>query len=415
MKKTIVKLITRFIGNKCVTFDGSRVYYWKVPMIILPFKSLSSLQKDLYDNFGEDSKKVLYALGKIQGKNGCNILIKKYSVRPSISDLSFFMEQTEFVGIGRMKFLKKDFNKNNFKIRMEPSINANVYLKEFGKVKYPICDYVRGLVTGALQAVSRSIENNEEISLEGIEMKCIAKGENECVFEIKDIKSLDKKDNNFTNQIPLNINELNLAYKKETLPSLLREPYSYVRDPNTKLSSFLKNKLKGKPFVFGSKGDVFLLESESLITPLDIFVLFYYILRNRFGKKIDQIFYKNGNLLGKEFTKKIIKKFNLDLKNKNDQRLLFDQIGLFGLGKIEIVKFDIKNKNFIFRLFNSPSNHLKQLVGNKKLKSDFFISGIINGIIEELFNTKTKTIENMCVLKGDKYCLFKTNKKNIIS
>ena len=99
VKKTLVKLLVRFLGHKGITFDGSRVYYWKVPMIVLPMDTLVYLQHNFEKKFGPDTRKIFYSLGKIQGKNGCNILIEKFKIIPNEEDLSFFMEQTEFVGI----------------------------------------------------------------------------------------------------------------------------------------------------------------------------------------------------------------------------------------------------------------------------------------------------------------------------
>lgn len=121
MKKTIIKLIARFVGNRCVTFDGSRVYYWKVPMIVLPMDALAHLQHGLEEAFGQETRKIIYQLGKIQGRNGSNILIQKYNVKPDANDLSFFMEQTEFVGIGKMFFQLKEIEKCHFIVEIKES------------------------------------------------------------------------------------------------------------------------------------------------------------------------------------------------------------------------------------------------------------------------------------------------------
>lgn len=102
VKKTLIKLLARFVGHKGLTFDGSRVYYWKVPMIVLPMETLAFLQHNLEKEFGPETRKIVYSLGKIQGKNGTNILVEKFKIIPDEDDFSFFMEQTEFVGVGKL-------------------------------------------------------------------------------------------------------------------------------------------------------------------------------------------------------------------------------------------------------------------------------------------------------------------------
>ena len=111
----LVKLILRVVGHRSISFDGSRIYYWGVPMVLLPMKSFGFLQEQLKSSFGEISDLYLYHLGKIQGKNGTNILLKKYNFSPREKDLNFFLDQTKFVGIGGFdirKWLKRVYCKN---------------------------------------------------------------------------------------------------------------------------------------------------------------------------------------------------------------------------------------------------------------------------------------------------------------
>ncbi len=84
-----------------------------------------------------------------------------------------------------------------------------------------------------------------------------------------------------------------------------------------------------------------------------------------------------------------------------------DLIGLFGLGKTKFLELNIKaNKYKIKILHNQLAQENNRVIKKKSDYSDFFIQGILEGIIE-IFSGKDIILkENLCLGRGDAFCLF---------
>jgi predicted hydrocarbon binding protein len=408
MKKTLVKLLARFIGHKCITFDGSRIYYWKVPMMIIPMEVLAMLQHDLEKEFGSHVRKIFYYLGKIQGRNGSNILIERFSIIPDESDLSFFMEQSEFVGIGKMNLEKNEVSQGYMLINNVNSTNAKAYLDVFGKRDKPICDYVRGLISGAVEAIFQAASKSEE-TLDGVEIECHAKGDPECKIEVK--RTSLWMESEFKDELLADLSDLNEVKNKQTLSMLMRSPAKNIEKGETQLSISLKNKFKGNHIEYKEGGIVSLLGMNCLITPIDMTLWLYQILFKKYGGKVNEIFYNTGINFGKKSSEFLFKEFNLKSNNIQHIKMAFELPGLFGLGHVNVLKLDINNHNFLIRVSNSPATQYKELFGLSKIKMDYFLAGIFSGILESIFNIKFNVIEDVCAVSGAKYCMFKANKK----
>jgi predicted hydrocarbon binding protein len=407
---TIIKLIARFVGNRCVTFDGSRVYYWKVPMIVLPMESLAYIQHRLESEFGPDTRKIIYYLGKVQGKNGTNILIQKYNFKPNPEDLSFFMEQTEFVGIGKWTLDKQDTVNCRYIVKTDYSTNADAYANLYGKRDKPICDYVRGLFAGGFQAGSVVLSNLNE-DLDAVEITCKSKGDEFCTFEMKKISEWNSQNDKPNEELFINCEILSHALEKETLPMLLRSVIGNTNDPSTDLSAFISKFTGERQFNFEKKGVVSVLGLNALITPIDIIEMSYYIFFKKYGPTVSSIYYESGRNTSKKMTENLFQQYNLS-KNKMDHiKMAFEQIGLIGLGKVEITRFDSNSHKYSFRLFNSPGTHYKQLFGNQKEPVDFFVAGFFSGVLEYIYGLEFQVIETNCVVSGSTCCLFSANKK----
>ncbi len=410
MKKTLIKLIARFIGHKGITFDGGRVYYWKVPMIVLPMDILAFLQHNLEKEFGPDTRKILYSLGKIQGKNGTNILIERFKIIPDAKDLSFFMEQTEFIGVGKIKMINNDFANCHMEIGNNNSPNARAYVNLFGKREKPICDYARGMFAGAFQAIFNASARKKE-DFEGIEVECIAKGNPSCRIEIKRVSEWDASDPGIKDELPAIFPEIDEARKKETLAMLLKPPLESMINPETELSRTIKRYHGEYHLKFMEGGIVTIFGMDSLITPMDIFMLLYYVLSKRYGANAKKIFYDAGSFLAKKSTELIFNELGLRKGQVQNINIAFEQPGLFGLGTVHIVKKDTKNHDYIFKVDKAPGVHYSKLIGLKKEKADDYLAGFFNGVLEYLFDLKFSTIEEKCVVSGSPVCLFRSTGK----
>jgi predicted hydrocarbon binding protein len=409
MKKTLIKLIARFVGHKGITFDGSRVYYWKVPMIVLPMEVLAYMQKNFESAFGIETRKIMYSLGKLQGRNGTNILIEKFNIVPDDTDLSFFMEQTEFVGIGKIRLEKSDIKNGYILVHNEGSPNAIAYMKLFGNRESPICDYVRGLLAGAGQAIFYATTKQKDL-LEGIEIDCISQGKPACKIEIRKAVEFDKNDAFIKNELPVSFAELDYAFEKESLAMLLRPHVKSVSETETELSKAIKKNHGEYHLKYDEGGVVSVLGKPCLVTPLDIFMLLQYVLEKRFGERVNQIMYEAGEYLGKESTLQTFTLFKFDKKNIRHVNMAFEQVGLYGLGKFTPVIMDTINHKYIFKVENPPGNHYMQLIGLKKQKVDYFLAGFLNGVLSYVFDSRFITQEDSCVVSGSSFCVFKSNR-----
>lgn len=403
MQKTLVKLLVRIVGNKCVTFDGSRVYYWGVPMIVLPYSSFSYMQNSFEKEFGKFALDIIYHAGKLQGKNGTNILLKKYAVKPSESDLSFFMEQSKFVGIGVIEEVKKDVKNNIFTYRFTSSPFAEAYLKQFGQQKKPVCKYGLALSVGALQALTKVFTNNDK-ELLSVETKCIAKGDPYCEFEIKIGSIWDIKDPYIKQNLSIKPPEFGIADEKEDLPALIRVARKPTGNPDTELTESLKKKYK-TVFNFTDKGEVGVVGAYGIITPMDIFVLIFHILEQKYGAKATERIYDAGKYFGIDVSKQIFEKLNLEQKEINIKKAL-EQIGIYGLGHPELLRADAKNNLYIVKVDNTPGTHYYDLLGQRKLPFDYLLAGFLAGIMEYVLGKNMSATETNCFVQGKPNCVF---------
>jgi len=79
----------------------------------------------------------------------------------------------------------------------------------------------------------------------------------------------------------------------------------------------------------------------------------------------------------------------------------------FGLGRIEIKDFDVKNGRAIINISDSPvaRDYIRK---NKSSKHETcnFIAGMLAGIGESIFNKNMEAKEVKCIAKGDSVCQF---------
>jgi len=405
MRKTIIKLLARFFGHKGYQFDGSRAYYWKVPMIVLPMQTLGQLQHDLQQKFGNDINKMIYKLGKLQGRNGSNILIEKFKVTPDASDLSFFLEQSEFVGVGKTIMVESDIDKGYFLLKNTNSPMAKGYEAVYGKTTKPVCNYWRGLATGAFEAIFTTIKGEPQ-ELESYETHCICKGDPECRVEIR--KKSDMNNKLYNEQSEISNKHLDMVMEKETLKMLLRPASANPKKTETDISLAFKRLNKGH-LKFEDNGVVLLSGLPSLITPIDIVALLFYTVQHSYGPGADKIISNVGVQLGKTFTDQLMHQLKLNPTNIAHVRMVLQQPGLFGLGTGEPMKMDLTGKNFITKIHNTPAVNYTQLLGSSKIPMDYFIAGILSGSLEILLGQNFTTTEQACFAVSRSPCVFKSS------
>jgi predicted hydrocarbon binding protein len=403
MKTTLIKLITRVVGFKAISFDGSHIFLWGVPMILLPADTIVLLQNRLEKEFGKkEIFSVMFGLGKLQGKNGTNILLKRYNITPTGKDLSFFLEQTGLVGMGKLepheKIVEEQLKEKFYRARDLNSPEAMQYKEMFGIQKTGVDFFLNGLITGGCEALFGG-------NLVGVEKECIACGNDKCVFLMSE-ETRFEKDEKLKELIPTNIKEIEEIKNKSDLTNLLEPSPMQLKDTETELSLFLKKKYKNRIFEF-SNGRINMLGISGFITPMIVIALFYYVAKKRYGKKIDDIFYETGKHHGLTYGKKIIEEVNLKQNEIAIKRIL-ETIGFFGFGKPEIMRLDLKNRKIIFKVMENPlAKEYLKIFGRQKEGIDFLLAGFTAGLIETIIG-KIDVIETKCITEASPYCIFET-------
>lgn len=397
-------LIGRVLANRLVDFDGSKIYYWDVPMVAIPFEVFSKNQYKLQSNLGPDIKKIYYSLGKIQGKNGSNILLKKYKITPNKNDFTFYIEQSKFVGIGRIELLELDLENLIFRVIIEDTPHCKFIKEKEGTLNTSFCDYQRGLIVGSIESIM-TILLNKEVNLDGIEIKCLAKGDEVCEFLIKESSEFDEKE-------PLELKNpcIEFVKKKETINTLLRKSGLPKSKSGTTYHKTLKNNKQKVPFKYDGEGYISFLGERVLITPMDIFILLYYIIKECYGEEADNLFYEFGKEMA-FLTYPLLSNYFSFHSKTNNLNILFEQTGLFGFGIPYIVNSNISKGVIIVNLNDSPGKHYKELISQSNLRVDYFICGYLSGITEKFTKMETFTEETNCIVEGSPKCIFKITYK----
>lgn len=402
MKKELIQLVSRIMGFKAISFDGNHVFLLKVPMILIPYKTLAQFQHLLIERYGfSDVYSIIFGLGSIQGYNGTSIYIKNYRILPNEKDLLFFLEQTKLVGLGNITLQLADIKGKHAILSYYNSPEAIKYTEMYGVQKFPVDFYQLGLIAGSTQAIC----NGGDIV--GLEKKCLAKGDDRCLIEVRDRKDWSSEEE-YEKDLPKKIKEIEELKKLETIKSLL-EPVKIEKAEMSNLMKFLSNKYKNRVFSFSDKG-IHLFDINGMITPIEILSLLAYTTIRKFGDGVTKIFYEVGKEEGKELISQIKEKvtFREDFSSLS---MAFESIGLVGLGSVEIIRSDMKNKNFILKVKdNYLARKYLKFFGIQKKGIDYYLSGILAGIATGLLNENMDAFEDKCLVQGSPYCVFEIEK-----
>lgn len=188
-------LIKRMLAQNQIMFCDGEFDIWGMPMMVFPMNSIILLDVFMNDRIKEDYQNILYFLGKEQARTGGNIMYEKFGYKRNRKSAEAGNEQGEIVGMGHQEYVKFDLENKHFLVRIQNPPFGRQYLKLFGKQSEPVCHFLRGLVTGANEAVA-------QCDLVGIERQCVAQGRLQCVFEVKPAKEWDLTDSTVKCQFP---------------------------------------------------------------------------------------------------------------------------------------------------------------------------------------------------------------------
>lgn len=203
-------LLERVLRFKSISWKDGKFLIGSIPSFISLAYPKVYEQRLMEKIVGEEKARIiLFSAGKFQSREGTKIFNDKYGFAKKIPDkkrlLEFNIKQTQFVGWGKFVFTAIDFKSDYYVIKGMSQIAAE-YRRLFGLQNKPVDHFMRG------QAIAM-IEEIIGKKMQGIETKCIAKGDNFCEFVIRPEKMFNQEDPLVKEQIVKEISEKEIGLK----------------------------------------------------------------------------------------------------------------------------------------------------------------------------------------------------------
>lgn len=386
-----LNLITKLIGLNALTFSDGEFRIWNVGMMFFPYNVTAFIQHSFHEKFGKKADDILYYIGKLQAYNGTMLIMKEFGIKNTESMYDLFSGQTAMVGVGTAKITVSDPEHKHIVMQTINNPYMREYIRIYGQTGDFSDHYLRGLATGASEAVI-------EGELVGIETKCIAKGDPVCEVDIKAKEKWDLNDKEVKAQFPGDTVKYKEMLKKLQLNTLVKSNISY--------GAIASNFLKKKNVRFDESGRFCLLDVEGMSMPMDTCVMFIDTFKKTFGTDAEKILYDAGEL----FAKTLMKEKPLSISQLN---MMLSKWQSFGFGSLEVVRCDEKSKLCQTKLSNHNfANHYKKIFGVQKNPLDSFMPGVVNGVLEIFHERELVTTETQCSMQGkSQSCYFETRPK----
>ncbi len=371
------ELIRKLVGLNAIVFSNGEFKIWNVRMLFLPYKSLAFIQQSLEQKFGKKAVDFLYQIGRLQAYTGTRLIIKKFGIKNSKEEYNLFAQQTMMIGFGVSKLVRVNRAKKHLIIELESNPYMEEFTREYGKSNSPSDHYLRGLITGAVEALWGK-------GLFTIETRCIRQGREKCVFEVKPCEEKNKIEKVIKEQIPQNEGIYTELLEILKVKNLVKEKTEY--------SKVIFNFFKKKKISYDECGRLLILGTPGVSMQMDTAVVFLNKARNLFNDYGSQVFYESGNIAGREFLKfkpRSISQLNEVLKD----------LSFYGYGMFEVIREE-KKRRFLVKVHNHVfAKHHEKIFGLTKEKVDPYICGVINGILEVYSGKSLITTEKKCYLQ----------------
>ena len=168
-----------FMANQAV-FSKGRFIALGMPIVVYPTKMLTRIQKDFIKELGQDG---IYDIYESSRTGGMELTKEAMHVAKNGKLLiSFLQKLVPTGGWGLIEVTEENWTSKEFIFTVKnPS-----FPKMYGKSKEPVCHITRGLFAGA---AGSAVKDN---TIECIETKCVAKGDDVCRFEIPQKTKIEK-------------------------------------------------------------------------------------------------------------------------------------------------------------------------------------------------------------------------------
>lgn len=354
----LFKFLIRIVGLKHIKFLESGIYLAEFPMFLLPLELYYDLLIQLNKSIGEkNTKEIIYNVALSQGKFGVNYFKNKYNIFVNKDDFSFYLEQTQSIGLGEIDFKKISKDKKELLIHSKSSINFENKIHDY---------YLEGLANGACSIL---FNKNYKSSAKKI-------SNNEFLY-----KYIENNSNNF-NQI-----------KNYTFKNILNI------SKNKKHNLFVeKLKKLNKNLFYSNVTGTFFNKKKYMFTLFSVLVSIYYlsILKDDKSRKVFLNFgEKIGNFIYRDYSKYV---------QKNDKKNIFKILPTFGFDSVEIVQFSnnnvkVKIQEQNFEILSKKIFPKDYLISNNEIKI-----GIINGLLKKTIKKNNISIST----KQDRNSLYVT-------
>lgn len=156
-------------------YDSSAgaLHFKDVRYLLIRPETIIGFQKAIEEKSGKLARDAFFQ----GGFNGGHLSAKKYRKINNFDDsqlIDFMMKMGTEIGWGHFKLRRFDSQQNHLSIIVEQSAFAGAY----GKSSSGVCHLIRGVLSG----MASVIFNKKCL---GSEIKCLAKGDEHCYFEIK--------------------------------------------------------------------------------------------------------------------------------------------------------------------------------------------------------------------------------------
>jgi len=121
-------------------------------------------------------------------------------------------------------------------------------------------------------------------------------------------------------------------------------------------------------------------------------------------EKAAHVLYNLGEELGKRYARYWKSKLQTGSAKELFERVLRFSWSL-GWGRYELVKLDVRKKNYIIRVHDSI---IAQNLKNVDMPVDHLQAGILAGMLNHVFGKVVKIVETKCIASGDEVCEFVT-------
>jgi len=142
------------------------------------------------------------------------------------------------------------------------------------------------------------------------------------------------------------------------------------------------------------------------VMPMDTFVLMSKALCDSKQKKQFRVhLYSTGKQQSREILLRLIGDDRLPPSSSNLQ-LMLRPVMIAGLGEIKLIRSNLHDHRFLFRINSKFAEQYKKLFSLNKEPVDHFLAGMIAGCLEYFFDETFDVKEISCAVQGKGSCIF---------